>query len=224
MDNCKKNKNIEKVRIDTIEQLFTFFDDVGIPNPFSDQHANMKQKALESLRESENPEDCLIFLGSEDRMEFFLEFIDDFKKRGVYEIGLFMVINGMNMNFISCVYPAKVLLDLLKDADQEKLQRCGDRLPFADSIEVYRGVINDNDKSSINRCSWTLNKNVAAWFAVESSRNDRGKNDKPAVYKRIASPEAIFYYNNERKEQEVVLDPNKCGPAIKLSNMPKPIN
>ena len=221
--NNMEYQNISKMSEEEVVKYLNSMDQVEVLSALKYQHVYREEEALEILRESGSPEKCLSRLGSENRLSFFWEFKNDFIQRDIYEFGLYMSMITMNMDMISHNYSAKDLFDLLKDADQKKLQDCGDKLPIKGSIEVFRGVVNDKDESSIHRCSWTLDKNIAAWFAVKCSRNDRSENDRPAVYKRIAPPEAIFYYTNERKEEEVVLDPERCEPVTRLSYMPTPI-
>ncbi len=81
---------------------------------------------------------------------------------------------------------------------QEEL-KLYDSLP--NEIEVYRGVSNNNKKNGTKALSWTINKNIAKWFAT---RYD----NEGIVFTAKAKKEDVLAYFNSREEEEVVIDYN----------------
>ena len=69
-----------------------------------------------------------------------------------------------------------------------------------DNVEIYRGT--QSQKAKIRAFSWTLKKETAEWFA------NRWKL-KGKLYKAKIPKSAIYFYSNNRKECEVVLNPRK---------------
>lgn len=65
-----------------------------------------------------------------------------------------------------------------------------------DEIEIYRGVKPDSSPKAL---SWTLNKEVANWFAKRFE-------DNGVVYKAKIKKKDILAYFNQRNENEVVVD------------------
>ncbi len=67
------------------------------------------------------------------------------------------------------------------------------------TITVYRGVSTEG----INGFSWTLNRKVAKWFAVQSIRGER---NTPLILKgKVNKSDIITVYDNE--EEEIVVFP-----------------
>ena len=68
-----------------------------------------------------------------------------------------------------------------------------------ETITVYRGL---QRNASTEALSWTLDKNVAEWFANRFDNNGE-------VIKATINKKYIFAYINGRGEKEVVLDYKK---------------
>ena len=70
-----------------------------------------------------------------------------------------------------------------------------------DEVTVYRGVTSNN-LSGTEALSWTLNPEVAEWFA------NRFESIKGRVYVAKINKNDIFAYFDSRSECEVIVDPN----------------
>ncbi len=68
-----------------------------------------------------------------------------------------------------------------------------------ESVTVYRGVTSHNAKN-IRALSWSLDKNVATWFASRFQEDGR-------VYEAQINKEHIYALFNGRREWEVIVDP-----------------
>lgn len=79
-------------------------------------------------------------------------------------------------------------------------------------VRVYRGT--QTSRAKVRGLSWTLNLEKAEWFA---SRWGKGG----VVYGAVIPKWAIYYYTNERGEQEVVLNPYKLEQikAVRLHSL-----
>ena len=101
-------------------------------------------------------------------------------------------INVSTTEFISMFKKANKNL-LMND----KEKKIFDSLP--ETITVYRGIQKD---ATTNALSWTLDKNVAKWFANRFNNNGR-------VVKATINKKYVLAYINGRGEKEVVLDYKK---------------
>lgn len=94
------------------------------------------------------------------------------------------------------------LIDMFDRADQAKLMDGNDRQQFdalPEEIEVYRGL--QDGRAKRNGLSWTVDRNVAIWFAT------RWKSPDARLCAGIILKSNVYMYNDGRKEKEVVLNP-----------------
>lgn len=68
---------------------------------------------------------------------------------------------------------------------------------------VYRGVYGVGRKRRIKDLSWTLDPNIAAWFATRFGKED------PRVFSTVVDAENFLFATDERNEKEVVMVPSK---------------
>lgn len=108
-------------------------------------------------------------------------------------------------NWIDTEFPhqngVKQMVGAFKRCLKEKLMNEDDKKVYdelPDVIECYRGL-QAND-SPVKGLSWTLNMKKAEWFARRWKR--QGKIYKARIHKKF-----IFAYNNNRGEEEVILNP-----------------
>ena len=73
--------------------------------------------------------------------------------------------------------------------------------PFTGQVKVYRGTSGIARWKAQQGLSWTTDPDVAAWFALQYAHTDR----KPLVLSAICDASDIVFYDNGRREQEVVL-------------------
>jgi len=89
---------------------------------------------------------------------------------------------------------------LMEKKDYEKY------LKLPDKVTVYRGL--QHKTADIKSLSWTLDKDVATFFAKRWVNAGIQKKINP-VYKAKIDKEHIYMYDNEREEEEIVLDYTK---------------
>lgn len=94
------------------------------------------------------------------------------------------------------------LLSLFRLADHNHLmsaEECQKYFSLDDEITVYRGVTSHNSKN-VRALSWTLNKNVAEWFATRFGESG-------VVYQAIIDKPNVLAYFDGRNESEVIVNP-----------------
>ena len=70
-----------------------------------------------------------------------------------------------------------------------------------DMVPVWRGTSGVTKKQAIRGYSWTVDRNVACWFAMRHAKYY----GKSLVLAANVSKVAIVHYGNERNEKEVVI-------------------
>ena len=96
-----------------------------------------------------------------------------------------------------------LLMDLFKKAKKEFLMSEEDLNKFNSLpkvITIYRGL--QDEDSEVEVLSWTLSKEKAEWFANR-------RNIKNEVYQAEINKSDVFMFNNDRKEEEIVVNPYK---------------
>jgi hypothetical protein len=86
--------------------------------------------------------------------------------------------------------------EFMMDEDERK---CLDLLPS--ELTIYRGCSLAEIESEKFRYSWTLNKDIANFFANEYRRN---KHIKCGVVEKVVNKERLLAYFNGREEDEVI--------------------
>ena len=67
-------------------------------------------------------------------------------------------------------------------------------------VQIFRGTSALSHGEAERGLSWTTNRDVACWFAMRFAN----ANGNPLVLRTEVARELILYYNNDRKENEVV--------------------
>jgi len=81
----------------------------------------------------------------------------------------------------------------------------GDIISLPQYIKVYRGMTKAESRNKQYGVSWTLDKNVAEFFAYNYMRNyDTAKYKKTVISKTI-NKDDILYYSNNRNEKEIII-------------------
>ncbi len=102
-------------------------------------------------------------------------------------------------------YDLETWVNLFDWCNRDRLLAAGDPLPpeVGNKFMVYRG----QDIHEELGLSWTLSKSKAEWF-VERHKSLLGSNTGDfGVMELEVTAGDIFFYFNEREEQEVVMDP-----------------
>lgn len=102
--------------------------------------------------------------------------------------------------------PVNSLIQLFRAFEGSELRACGDPLPSsAETVEVYRGVAGKGRARRVRGVSWTLSREVAAWFALHAHAK-YGLTD-PDVYVADVNIKDVWLYTEENGEQEVIMRP-----------------
>jgi hypothetical protein len=124
------------------------------------------------------------------------------RQRGIYESALISA-------FVGCKYNNRQhriwdIIFLLSIADRDKLRAAGSSLPGVGPFVVYRGVHGTGRDRRVRGLSWTLDRDIAAWFASRFSGADQ------AVYTATVTAEEVYCFYDDRKEREVICHPAKA--------------
>jgi len=98
-----------------------------------------------------------------------------------------------------------MLLELFNSAEKEDVMSPEDYAAYnklPKQLTIYRGLQFDGAK--VESMSWTLNKDIAKWFAHRWLKSG----EKGRVFSTNVPLSAVLMYNNEREEEEVVIDPS----------------
>lgn len=163
----------------------------------------------------------LLLMPSEDRLDFVWNNVRPLIIAGMYEQALFNAYVNVNMNTIHSLFTRDELLYLFRQCPRETLRKCGDSYPHKGPFTVYRGVVDGGNKESIRRISWTSSPNIAAWFALEAGRPEPRKD--PAVFSLFVPEERVFFYTNDKDEQEFVLDMYPQARPKRIDPMTEPV-
>jgi hypothetical protein len=91
---------------------------------------------------------------------------------------------------------------LFRLADRAALLLAGDPVPAGTSFVLHRGIAGRGRQRRTHGLSWTGSIEVARWFARRAGEHL----PDPAVVTAVVPRESIFFYSNEREEDEYVLD------------------
>lgn len=166
----------------------------------------------------------LYLIGSHNRLDFLIKHIEIFKDQNCYERALVESLTSANMKMMTKYYSRDVIIQLLRQANRDRLFFCGDVINISEKIVAYRGIPNKEEKLRSQHVFWSLDSGIATFFAKNVSRNDRFPDSEPAVYKAIVPPQAVYFYNNSRNEQEIVIDAELCDEIEELKYLPESIN
>lgn len=111
------------------------------------------------------------------------------------------------------------LVRYFKKADKRAMmsdEENGVLVNLPEKVTVYRGVQERSEKS-IKGLSWTLDIDVAKWFASRLGQEGY-------VYESIISKEHILAYFGQRGESETVVDPNQLHDVKLIETIEKTIN
>jgi hypothetical protein len=160
-------------------------------------------------------DEALINLGSQDRIQYLSEHLDEFAAMPDFEnIVADVWIGGEVGQFDLYVWKP-----IWERCDKTRLRLAGDPLPEQKTFVAYRGCTNDSIEDLQSDQSWTLVKKTAVWFATAQQRVFKDgyfsgfvQLVKPTVYKHTFLADDILFYTNSREENEIVIK-SECIPA-----------
>ena len=99
--------------------------------------------------------------------------------------------------------PSEVFEKCIKRSELKTLRKLRER----NEITIYRGVRSDKNSCPTEGFSWTLDLNIARFFAYKYNQTCYKVYDYGYVLKAVVDPKDIYFYLNNRKEKEVVISP-----------------
>lgn len=119
------------------------------------------------------------------------------KARGIFERSLRVAYVSPR---VKPQLPPRRIAALIERADRAKLRAAGEPLPGPGPFVLYRGVSGRGTHRRVRGLSWTLDLEVARWFA-------RRFDDlaDPAVYRIKAEERDVAFFTSERQEQEMLV-------------------
>ena len=124
------------------------------------------------------------------------------KAFGMYEAAIVEAFNGCKFN--NRHHATRRMLAELAACDPDRLRSAGDPMPGAGPYTIFRGVAGVGSARRVRGLSWSLSRDVAAWFARRMYLPD------PAVYVATVTAAEVMFHVAERGEQEVVTRPARC--------------
>jgi hypothetical protein len=168
-------------------------------------HACLRHRAREAFR-TRDAGALLSLMDNTRCMRFVWDNLGALRDAEMYEAALFGAYMGTRTNLSG--WHLEDLLLMFRLADRERLAVCRDPMPPGETFTVYRGVSGRGRARRVRGLSWTLDLDRAWWFARRLSYLG-----EPAVFDATVPRSAVFFYTNERKEQEMVLElPRTCRP------------
>jgi hypothetical protein len=165
--------------------------------------ANCFDRWLNSLRTGDHMSYVMTAGSSHLALGHVLENADLLKACGMLEratVASFTIASTSNAG-----WPLAHIERHLRFCDKVRLLTAGDPLPEGDPLTVYRGVAGDGTWRKVRGLSWTLDPDLACWFACR--REDLVN---PAVMVATIRRSSVWFYSNGRDEQEVVVRPSRC--------------
>jgi hypothetical protein len=174
--------------------------------------ANMDSRwmdqAIEALREGDADGFMFAAIGNHTRLGLVFDMEDVLYLCGVLEPAVVYGFTASNVN--NSRFQAKKIEALFHRCDRQKLLAAGDPLPEGDTLTIYRGVAGVGSMRRVSGLSWTLDLDIACWFA------SRFNLPNPAILAASVRPDEVFFYTDGRNEQEVVVRPARIK-RVKLS-------
>ena len=176
---------------------------------FSTEVAWQEESIRRLFREGNG--ESLAYLAHPNCLFFVSDNIGCLIRRGIYEPALVASYSGSDSNLSNWSLP--VLESLFECGDSAKLQACGAPLPAGNPIRIYRGVAGVGRARRARGISWTLDLDVACWFALRYS----SFLPDPAVFEAELLPQQVFCRILDRGEDEIIARPSRFR-RVRLGN------
>lgn len=158
-----------------------------------------KQTRVERINKADSFSQCLSAINKGNRFDY----LNWLHKEGLITdqecADVVYSIWTMQENFYRCGMSKEKLIKMMKIAEKSALLQSDiDDLLDEDTVTIYRGVKVNNYRG----LSWTVEKNVAEWFA----RRFRHNGDKCYIFTGTINKKDILALFSSRNEKEVVCD------------------
>lgn len=170
-------------------------EDVQITEENLEKYVNQRMMLIEKHIDNDNPEMAIFLFNKPYQIPAFI-YIQTHLSQKAYDKLL------MNI-WVDTEFPHENTVEVMVALFQKGKQLMGAWQQkkydtFPETVTIYRGLQEDAIEKGM---SWTLNPKVAKWFANRFDNN--GKILQAEIDKHY-----IFAYNNSRKEEEVIINPN----------------
>lgn len=218
--------NVEKFGVETARQFYEHFKSVEANNKieYSEDNERIIQEVLSGEMDTDSAYDYLLeeaefMLRKEENIDWntvrgnlgrndVFSLMDKFKNE-ISDKDYWMLIGYCYTTSDFCYNDYDILKQYL-NVDRPKrefIMNKEDRefyFNLPDLLKVYRGCSLTEIENGELRYSWTLNKDIATFFAHEYRRNESVECD---VIERTVTKKDILGYFNDRDEQEILLIP-----------------
>jgi len=141
-------------------------------------------------------------------LRFVLMHRNELAPLGLFEVALVQAWVAAKMNHYN--FDTACLEAVLKRwCDRNELRAAADALPAGETFTVYRGVCGKGRYRKVRGLAWTSDLNIACWFAMRFATSGYDWAVDPAVYEATVTADEVFFYVNQRKEQEFVCRPRR---------------
>ena len=157
---------------------------------------NLRDLAMKEF-ENRHAFGLLVLMPNTDNMAFVVDNRFQLQNAGIYELALTYAYTASRTNNRNISFP--LLKSLFNSANREKLLAAGDPLPSGKRFTLYRGVAGRGAARRVKGFSWTRDLEQAIWFAKRFAPAG-----DPAVFTAEAARSEVYFYTNERQEDEFV--------------------
>ncbi len=182
------------------------YDSAAFWEKYHNIRANQK-KELEKFFKDNNVDflNQILWSSSDDKMQKFIDYVDNFKKDKDYWEQLSAVYQGMS-NSYKLQEEIKQLFQA-KRPEKESLMTAEElkqlsKLP--DNITIYRGMSIVEKNSGVYGISWSLDEKIAEKFAEAFPHNYDTKGLEMTVEKKTINKKDVVAYFIGRNESEII--------------------
>lgn len=171
--------------------------DLGLmPNSYFNQQLLKKQKLLMDFEKNNEFESYLFLIEKPFRILFFSELVKQNKIKRLSK-KYWKILSSLWTGSENIFQHKELWAELLKDKTNSHYFMSKKDLEFYNSLEnefiAYRGYTYWE-----NGYSYTIDKNIAVWFAERFGQNG-------LIKERLVKKEDVFAFTNSRKEKEIII-------------------
>jgi hypothetical protein len=155
---------------------------------------------------NEEIDDIIFGIGSDsyNRFQVFIELIPKLKGKSYW----YALRNAYDMADNLLKYSKIIKECFLKDEPQKEYLMTPEEIEYLknlpEEITIYRGMSKEEFNQKTFGISWTLNKEVAEFFANNNLRNHHTNHLKKVVHEIRINKSEVIAFLNDRKEFEII--------------------
>lgn len=180
------------------------FDNFTVQNKSGNEKINILIQQFNSIYKDENFVDLYFMVPQVYQIEFFTKIFDKISDKLKYNLFLKCYCNAdfgaykLSVHTLNSIWHSKSQQQIIDTRNEL------DKLTSDDVLYVYRGI---GDKSSSNGYSYTLNHDVARFFAFRHSKNAQ----TVAIVEGEVKKEDVIEYITHRDEDEIIALPDSIN-------------